>query len=84
MSERRNEETESAGRVLFKKVVIFCGVTRDVYSDQDRDFEYALFQEVCHMLEGNATVQSLMDGWALQSPTEGHDFLITRDEVTES
>ena len=51
-----NEETESADRVLFEKFVIFCGVTWDVYSDQDRVFEYALFQQLsatCY--EGNTT-----------------------------
>ena len=46
-----NEETASTGRVLVENIVIFCGVTWDIYSDQDQ-VEYALFQEVCHMLQG--------------------------------
>ena len=48
-----NEETESADRVLFEKLVIFCGVIWDIYSDQDRDFEYALFQQLSATCCGN-------------------------------
>ncbi|XP_052002459.1 protein NYNRIN-like [Xyrauchen texanus] len=50
-----NQEARSVAKVLVEEWVCRYGVPRSLHSDQGRNFESTLFQELCRLLEINKT-----------------------------